>query len=372
VIRTSIRRAVVPGIAVLALALTGCGAGNEANGDTGSSGSSDSSMSGELNGGGSSAQEKAQAAWAAGFQDANPDVTVNYDPVGSGTGRENFINEAFAFAGTDAALSNDEGELDAATERCGGDAVIQVPAYVSPIAVTFNLPGVDQLNLRPEVIAQIFQGDITTWDDPAIAKDNPDADLPSSDIVPVHRSDDSGTTENFTAYVAAAGGWGDEPDGVWPSSIKGGESAEGTSGVVGLVSDNEGYITYADESAVKETDLGVAAVGVGSEFNAPTPEGAAKVVAISKPSADATDTNLAIDLARDTTESGAYPVLLVSYLLACPTYADADQAAMVKAYLEYIVSDEGQQAAADEAGSAPLDSDVAAKAQAAVESIDAG
>jgi phosphate transport system substrate-binding protein len=373
VIRTSISRAIVPGIAVLALALSGCGAGNESDGNS-DAGSSDgaSSLSGELNGGGATSQEKAEAAWAAGFQDANPDVTVNYDPVGSGTGRENFINGAFSFAGTDSALSNDEGELDAAIEKCGGDSVIQVPAYVSPIAVTFNLPGVDSLNLRPEVIAQIFDGSITTWDDQAIAKDNPDADLPSTKIVPVHRSDDSGTTENFTAYLQAAGGWSEDPDGVWPDSIKGGESAEGTSGVVGLVTDNEGYVTYADDSAVQDTDLGVVAVGVGSEFNAPSAEGAAKVVALSQPSADATDTNLAIDLARDTTESGTYPVLLVSYLLACPTYDDAEVGSLVKAFMEYVVSDQGQQDAAAEAKSAPLEASVAAKAQAAVATIDAG
>lgn len=367
--RTSIRRAIVPGIAVLTLALTACGAGND-SGDSGS-GDGESSLSGELNGGGASSQEKAEAAWAAGFQDANPDVTLNYDPVGSGTGRENFINEAYSFAGTDSALSNDEGQLDAAIERCGGESVIQVPAYVSPIAVAFNLPGIETLNLAPATITGIFDGTIKTWDDAKIAADNPDADLPSTEIVPVHRSDDSGTTENFTKYLEAAGGWAEEPDGVWPTSIKGGEAAEGTSGVVGRVTDNEGYVAYADESAVKDTELGVVAVGVGSEFNAPTPDGAAKVVAISEPAEDASETNLAIDLARDTTESGAYPVLLVSYLLACPTYADADEADKVKGFLEYVLSDEGQQAAADNAGSAPLDAEVASKAQAAVESISA-
>lgn len=367
----TIRRALVPGVAALALALTGCSAGNEDTTGT-DGGDAASSLSGELNGGGATSQEKAEAAWAAGFQDANPDVTVNYDPVGSGTGRENFISEAFSFAGTDSALSNDEGELDAAVERCGGEDVIQVPAYVSPIAVTFNLPGIDTLNLDSETITGIFEGTITTWDDPAIADANPDADLPSTDIVPVHRSDDSGTTENFVTYLSEVGGWAAEPDGVWPSDIEGGESAEGTSGVVGLVSDNEGYITYADDSAVKESGLGVVAVGVGEEYNAPTPEGAATVVAASSPGENASDTNLEIELARDTTESGAYPVLLVSYLLACPTYADAAEADLVKAYMEYIVSDEGQQAAAAEAGSAPLDADTASKAQAAIETISAG
>ena len=128
---------------------------------------------------------------------------MNYDPVGSGTGRENFISGAFAFAGSDSALSTDEGELDAANERCGGD-VVEVPAYISPIAVIFNLPGVDELNLKPETIAMIFDGKITKWNDEAIAADNPDADLPDTAITPVHRSDDSGTTGNFTDYLSKA------------------------------------------------------------------------------------------------------------------------------------------------------------------------
>ena len=104
-------------------------------------------LSGTLNGGGSSAQESAQGSWRAGFQSANSGVTVNYDPVGSGTGRENFLTEAYLFAGSDSALSADEGELETAKERCGGADAIEVPAYVSPIAVVFNLEGVDSLQL---------------------------------------------------------------------------------------------------------------------------------------------------------------------------------------------------------------------------------
>ena len=188
--RTSIRRAVLPGIAVLTLALTGCSAGNEDSGDSGSG------LSGTLNGGGSSAQEAAQGAWRAGFQTDNSGVTVNYDPVGSGTGRENFISGAYMFAGSDSALTTEEGELDKAKERCGGD-VIEVPAYVSPIAVVYNLEGVDNLQLSSKVIGDIFAGKITKWNDPEIAADNPDADLPSTTITPVHRSDDSGTTSQL-------------------------------------------------------------------------------------------------------------------------------------------------------------------------------
>ena len=262
------------------------------------------SLSGTLNGGGASSQESAQGAWRAGFQSANSGVTVNYDPVGSGTGRENFISGAYAFAGSDSALSTDEGELDAANERCGGD-VIEVPAYVSPIAVIYNLPGVEGLQLDAATIAQIFDGQITTWDDPAIADQNPDLDLPSTDITPVHRQDDSGTTDNFTDYLSQAGGgsWSYDPDGVWP--IQGGEAAEGTSGLVAAVKAGEGTIGYADES--QAGGLGFVSLKVGEEYVAPSAEAAAKVVAIS-PRAEGRGANdMAIEVDRTTDRVGCLP-----------------------------------------------------------------
>lgn len=364
---TSIRRAIAPGIAALALALTGCGAANDAAGADGGSG-----LSGTISGGGASSQEKAQAAWRAGFQTDNADATINYDPVGSGTGRENFISEAYSFAGTDAAISDDEGELSAANERCGGEDVIQVPAYVSPIAVVYNLDGVDELNLDAETTAKIFTGEITSWDDPAIADLNPDADLPAETITPVHRLDDSGTTENFVTYLSEVGNgaWTDEPDGVWPAGIKGGEAAEGTSGVVGAVGDGNGTIGYADASAVG--DLGVASIQVGDSFEQPTPEGAAQIVANSPRAEGSSENNMAVELDRSTTEAGSYPVVLVSYLLACPHYADAEEAELVKGFLSYVISEEGQQAAHDEAGSAPLDAALADEAQSIIDKISAG
>ena len=367
----TIRRAIVPGLAAIALALSGCGAANDSGDDSsndgGDSSSGAGSLSGTLNGGGSSAQEAAQGVWRAGFQQANSGVTVNYDPVGSGTGRENFISKAYSFAGSDSALSTDEGELDAAKARCGGEDPIEVPAYVSPIAVVYNLPGVDELNLKPETIAGIFDDKITTWNDPAIAADNPDADLPDTAITPVHRSDDSGTTKNFTDYLskAANGAWTYDADSIWPK--QGGEAAEGTSGLVAAVKSGEGTIGYADES--QAGGLGVAAVGVGDEFNKPSAEGAAMVLANSPRTEGRADVDMAIDIDRAMTDSGAYPLLLTSYLIACQHYDDANEAALVKGFLSYAVSDAGQQAAAEQAGSAPLDADLASEASDIVSKI---
>ncbi len=372
--RTSFRKIVAPSVAVLALSvsLSACGAGNEDAADSGSdSGSSETTgLSGDLNGAGASSQEKAQGAWATGFQGLNDgNVTVNYDPVGSGDGRTNFISGGVSFAGSDSYLSDDEGELTGAKERCGGDDPIEVPAYVSPIAIAFNLDGVDSLNMSADTIAQIFDGKITTWNDPAIAEENPDADLPDSDITPVHRSDDSGTTKNFTDYLGkASSSWSYEAEDAFP--VKGGEAAEGTSGVISAVSGGTGTIGYADESQVG--DLSVVSVKVGEEYVAPSADGAAKVVETSPAAEGRADVDMAVDIDRTTTEAGAYPVVLLSYLIACQTYEDQAEADLVKGYLSYIVSDEGQQAASEEAGSAPLSGTVAEKAQGIVEGISAG
>ena len=354
---TSLRRALVPGItaAALALSISACGAANEQS--SGSDG--EGTLSGTIKGGGASSQEKGQAAWVAGIQDANPDLSVVYEPVGSGSGREGIINGGYLFAGTDSALNDDEGELTKAKEQCGGDP-IQVPAYVSPIAVVFNVEGVDELNLDGATLTGIFSGKITKWNDKAITALNPDAKLPDAAITPVHRSDDSGTQENFTKYLEAAGGWTFEPDGIWPTDIKGGEGADQTAGVVTALAGN-GYIGFVDESAARENDLTTASIKVGEDSVAPSAEAAAKVLAASKP-AGLTDNDLAYDLARDTTEAGVYPVVLVSYLLACPTYENAEDAANVKGYLEYILSEDGQKVASEEAGSAPLDREIADKA----------
>ena len=367
--RTSFRRAMVPTAAALILGfgLAACSAGNAD--DESPDAGSDSGLSGELAGGGASSQDKAQQAWRAGFQSANPDVTITYDPVGSGDGRQNFISGAFSFAGSDSYLSDDEGELSDAKAACGGEDPIEVPAYVSPIAVAFNLEGVESLNLSAKTIAQIFDGKITKWNDPLIANENDGVDLPDTTISPVHRSDDSGTTDNFTDYLSKAGegAWKYDADGVWP--ISSGEAAEGTSGVVGAITDGEGTIGYADDSAIKDTDLGVVSVKVGSEYTAPSPEGAATVVAVSPPVKGRSDVDMAVEVDRTTTEAGAYPVVLVSYLLACQNYDDAAQADLVKGFLSYIISAEGQQAGADEAGSAPLEAGVQEKAAGIVGAI---
>jgi phosphate transport system substrate-binding protein len=227
-----------------ALLLAECGAANEsapAGGGTGGP-----ALTGTISGAGASSQQAAMQAWIAGFTGANPDATVNYDPAGSGAGRTQFLSGGVAFAGSDAYLKTDE--LTKAKERCGGGDVVEVPAYVSPIAVVYNLQGVTDLQLSPGTIAGIFLAKITNWNAPEIAADNPGKQLPDQAITAVHRSDESGTTQNFTDYLnkASGGVWTEAAKGTWP--LQGGEAAQGTSGVIGAVQGGNGTIGYADES----------------------------------------------------------------------------------------------------------------------------
>src|SRR3954453_13705796 len=283
------------------LALAACGAANESDSGSGSSDASGSAeqLSGTLNGAGSSAQQAAMQGWTAGFSKEQPDVTVNYDPVGSGGGREQFLSGGVDFAGSDAYLSDDE--LTKAKDRCSGGEVFELPNYVSAIAVVYNLPGVDKLNLSPDTIAKIFAGSITTWNDPAIKADNQDAQLPSTAITAVHRADKSGTTKNFTDYLAKAApnSWTAGAVDEWPT--QGGEAGNQTSGVISAVKAGEGAIGYADQS--QAGDLGVANIKVGSDFVKPSSEAAAKVVEGSDVISGRGQYDFALDLNRTTTSS---------------------------------------------------------------------
>lgn len=351
--------------AVASLALVGCAA-NESGGSSSEEPMEESSLSGTIDATGASSQTAGQEAWVAGFQTANPDVTVNYQPTGSGTGRENFVSGASNFIGSDRAFNEEElaGTFGACADD-GADGIVQLPLYISPIAVAFNLEGIDTLNMDAATIAGIFAGDIDNWSDPAIADANPDAELPDLAISPVHRSDDSGTTDTFTLYLeeASGGAWPYEADGVWP--IDGGEAAQGTSGVVDATRNGDGAITYADASQIG--DLGTVAVaGSEGEFVPYSAEAAAMIVDAAPRVEGRGEGDLSLEIDYASTEPGVYPIALVSYLIACVTYEDANVAELVSAYFSYMASPEGQEAAADNAGSAPISDELRADVESAI------
>ncbi len=365
--RSVLRGVSLSAAALLTVGLSACGAANEGGSTSGGGASAggDSGLSGQLNGAGASSQAAAVEAWKAGFEDANSGATVNYDPSGSGAGRTQFLSGGVQFAGSDAPLKKEE--LAKVSSACQGGELVQFPVYISPIAIAYKVDGVTDLQLSPATVAGLFSGAIKTWNDPKVAADNPGVNLPATAVVPVHRSDESGTTQNFTDYLnkTAPTVWKDEADGTWP--ISGGEAAKGTAGVVAAINAGTGTIGYADASQIGQ--LPHAKVKVGDTFVAYSPEAAAKIVDASPRAKDQPEYSYAIDIDRTTKEAGAYPVVLASYELACTKYADANQGKLVKAWLTYLASEEGQQAAAKAAGSAPISATTRENAMKAINAI---
>jgi phosphate transport system substrate-binding protein len=319
-------------------------------------------VSGTLIGAGASSQAAGMQGWIAGFQELNPGATVEYDPIGSGGGRETFLEGGSDFAGSDAAL--DEEEYQQSIDRCEGDqGAINLPHYISPIAIPYNLPSIEgeTLNLSPEVIAGIFANEITNWNDAAIAADNPDLEFPDLTINPVHRSDESGTTENFTDYLAQAAPdvWTFGEIEVWDDGPGGGEGAPQTSGVVAAVGAGEGSIGYADASQIG--DLPAAAVGVAGEFVEFSPEAAGRIVDSSERTGGQSEFDFAIEVNRTPDSADTYPIALVSYHIVCLQYDSQEKVDLVKAFMTYVGSDEGQAAAAASAGAAPISPEVQAE-----------
>ena len=355
-------------LSVAALALTACGSDNPtaAAGSESASSSAASGVTGTLTGIGASSQNSAMEAWITGFKAENADANVQYSPDGSGAGREAFLAGGAQFAGSDAYLKPEEATK--AKEVCGPEGAFNIPAYVSPIAIAFNLEGVEEINMDAATIAKVFKKEITKWNDEAIASQNPDVELPDTAITVVHRNDESGTTENFVEYLKAAAGevWNYDVSGDWPSDIQS-ENAKGTSGVVSTTTSTDGAITYADFSAVGK--LSTVNVKVGEEYTKISAEAAAKALETATPVKGAAENDLALDLERDTTEAGTYPIVLVSYHIYCSSYKDQATVDLVKAFGNYVISDAGQKTAQDSAGNAPISAAISEKAAKSIDGI---
>lgn len=329
--------------AALVALLSGC-ASNEA-------GDRESDLSGTLDGAGSSAQSAAQEVWVTAFQGNNAGVTVNYEPSGSGAGREQFLAGGVAFGGSDAALSDEE--LAGDFVNCvPGTTGIDLPVYVSPLVLIYKVEGVDDLRLDAGAIAGIFSNAILRWDDPAIQQLNPDATLPNAAITAVHRSDDSGTTKNFADYLHQNEPtvWSPEPADTFP--YRGGEAAQGNAGIVNAVADGVNTIGYVDASRAGELD--VAELQVGDDFVAYSADAAAAIIDESPLVSRENPNDIVVAVDRTSAAEGVYPLVLVSYLIACQDYADDAMGELVREYILSVASSEGQAAAAADAGSAPL------------------
>ncbi len=356
------RLAALGGVALAgALALTACG--TDDNGGGGSKAASGDCQKTTVNAAGSTAQANAVSEWTKGYQQGCAGANLNYNANGSGAGIQAFTQGQVAFAGSDSALKPEEhGPAD---QRCKSGKALDLPMVVGPIAVVYNLKGVDGLQLSPATIAGIFAGKIKTWNDPAIAKDNPQAKLPSLPIKTVHRSDDSGTTDNFTKYLTATAPdiWKFEGGKKW--TAPGGQGAPKSDGVSTVVKQTEGTIAYAEMSYATNGKLQAAKIADGSgKFEELSADTASKAVAGAQVTGQGNDLSLSVDYkAKD-----GYPIVLVTYEIVCEKGLPDQQAKFVKSYLTYTSSSQGQ-AALTGLGYAPLPDSILTKVQAAVKGL---
>jgi phosphate transport system substrate-binding protein len=339
----------VAGVAVAAaLALSACGSDNNSgsNGGSGSTATSGSGStaaastcpSGTLNIAGSTAQQNAMSQWIKDYQGKCSGVTVNYNGNGSGSGFTSFVQKQADFAGSDYALSSTQVGQLSSSGRCGSGSGVDIPAVPGAIAVIFNVPGVTSLNLSAKNLAGIYNGTITSWDDPAIKADNPSANLPSLKIQPFMRSDPSGTSYNFSNYLNALGGFA-AANKQFPS--KAAQGAKGSSAVAAKVKSTSGGIAYDEYSYATQDNLSYAKVSNSAgKFVELTQANANNFIAQAKVQQNGEDTKLAFNYQYAADD--AYPAVLVTYEIVCGSGNDSGQLALIKGFLNYVVSSPAQ------------------------------
>ena len=361
--------------AATAVLLTACSSSKTKAGSTTSAAGGDSSSSstaatgcasGTLKGEGSSAQKNAMDEWISKYQAQCSGATVNYNATGSGAGVKQFTGNQVDFGGSDSALNAAKGEVAAGAKRCGSPAV-DLPMVVGPIAVAFKVKGVDDatLTLTPKLVAQIFLGKITKWNDPAITAGNSGVTLPAENITVFFRSDASGTTENFEKYLKAAApaDFTAETGKSWPGKV--GQGKPQSQGVQQALTSTEGSISYIEYSFAVSGNLSTAKIDNGGGAVALSADTASKALDAATVVGTGNDVTLKLDYA--TKQAGAYPIILVTYEIVCTNYSDPAVAKRVKSFLTY--SSEAGQKDLVSIGYGPLPDSIKAKVTAAIAAI---
>lgn len=339
--------------ALMALAIAACGSSSTPSSGSGGSGN----LSGTLNGSGSTFQQTFQQQAISSFKSVEPKATVNYGGGGSGKGRTDLASGVVSFAGSDSPIPSSE------AANFAGKKILYFPVVIGPITMSYNLSGVSKLQLSAPVIANIFQGKITNWDDPSIKADNPGVSLPDQPITIAVRSDSSGTTQNFSLFLekGAPGVWtlGSSSTISWPSSARAGS---GNGGVAQIIKSTPGAIGYVDYADAKASGLHFASVkNPDGKYITPTPATASKA-------ADAVPVQPNLTFASAWAPgANAYPISYQSWVLVNQHQPNANQAKLLKAYLNYLLGPAQQ--TLGELGYAPLPSKIAAKAKAQVNKI---
>jgi phosphate transport system substrate-binding protein len=331
-----IRRATTVGVALAATAVfaAACSSSSTTTGSgSGSSSGGSSNLSGTLNGSGSTFQLTFQEAAIAAFKSVQSGMTVNYGGGGSGKGRTDLSSGVVSFAGSDSPVPSTE------ASNFTGKTVLYFPVVIGPITLSYNLTGLSKpLQLSAPVIANIFQGKITTWNNSAIAADNPGVKLPSTAITLAVRSDSSGTTANFSLFLMTAepSVWtlGSSSTINWPKTARAGN---GNGGVAQIVKSTPGAIGYVDYADAKASGLSFASVKNSSgNYIAPS---------VSSATAAASGVTVAPNLTFHAVwapGAQAYPITYQSWDLVIQKQSSANTTKMLKAYIGYLLG-AGQQ-----------------------------
>ena len=356
--------ALVSAFAATALVVSGCSSDDTDSESAAGNGNVACGGKSELTGSGSTAQSNAMDGFIEAFEAACPDQSIAYTANGSGAGVREFVSGDTDFGGTDSPLSTEEA-LQAA-QRCDGADAWHLPVVFGPLSIVFNLAEVDTLALDAPTLAKIFNGEITSWDDPEITRLN--QSMPALPIRVIHRADESGSTDAFQSYLDAAS------EGVWPHDAGRtwhgtGDGSDGNDGVADDVIRTDGSISYVEWSFALERSLEFANIVTPASKDPVriSPESVGKT--ISAATRTAQGNNLVLDDASFYThaEDGAYPIVLATYELVCSKYPDADTATAVKAFLQSTLA-EGQDGL-EERGYVPLPDEFATKVSTAVNGI---
>ncbi len=295
-----------------------------------------------ITGSGSSFIAPQMYAWASQLREKYPWLVVEYESVGSGAGLSNFLQGIRDFGASDPPLPR------SVWEQHKGK-VVQMPVILGAVVVVYNLPGVTEpLNLTGEVLARIYKGEIQYWDDPAISRLNPSVNLPHEEIVAVHRSDSSGTTQVFTTFLhkSAPSVWPEDLVGKaidWPVDSTGrGVGAKGNEGVTQTVKSTPYSIGYVEWSYAIDSNLPVAALqNSAGEFVIPSIETIQKAAeSLPLPESPLGDFSGVVDALVYPDTPGAYPVASFTFLFFWTEYPQ-DKVDAVKTFIEYI-NTEGQ------------------------------
>jgi phosphate transport system substrate-binding protein len=355
--------------ALLAVALPACGGSggqgraSDAGGAAGTQTASATSGA-DLTGAGSTFAYPLYSKWAADYA-AKTGIKVNYQSIGSGGGIRQFSDETVDFGATDGPMSDQE------LANAKGGSVQHVPTALGADVLMYNLANVTvPLRFSPDIIADVFLGKITKWNDQRIKALNPDAKLPGQDILVVHRSDGSGTTYVWTDYLAAvspewAKGPGKGKEVQWPVGIGG----KGNEGVAGQVKQTPGALGYVELAYAKENDLpmGIIQNAAGNFVTASTASITAAAAGVSDKLPPNTDYRLSIINAPG---AAAYPISSFTWILAYKTQPDATKGKKLVDFLRWALTD--GQALEAPLDYAPLPAGMLPQLRARIDSIKVG